>query len=225
MFIEKMEMCFDCKVFKKNIDTLGMEKTCSLVNKQFKEFTRMVRERDRELEDLGMELSISLSEVFEALKKIATGDPAVRIDETSQVELIRQLKHMINLTAENIGEMVDQSHDIAIGLAEHFDLLHRVSKGELQARATGGSKVELLEALKNVSNTMIESIDREIKEHQRTEASLREIKALDSSILSAIPNAVMGLRDRTIIFANESVRHVFGWSAEELIGKSTESAL
>jgi PAS domain S-box-containing protein/putative nucleotidyltransferase with HDIG domain len=220
-FIEKIEMCFDCNVFKKNIDTLGMEKTCLLVNTQFKEFPRMVRERDRELEGLGMELSISLSEVFEALKKIAKGDPAVRIDETSQVELIRQLKHMVNLTAENIGEMVDQSHDIAIGLAEHFDLLHRVSKGELQARATGGSNIELLEALKNVSNTMIENIDKGIKKHQRTEASLREMKALDSSILSAIPNAVMGLRDRTIMFANESVRNVFGWSAEELIGNNT----
>ena len=127
-FIEKMEMCFDCTVFKKNIDEAGMWKTCLLVNTQFKEFARIVRERDRELESLGMEMSISLTEVFEALKKISTGDPAVRIDETSQIELIRQLKHMINLTAENIGEMVNQSHDIAIGLAEHFDLLHRVSK-------------------------------------------------------------------------------------------------
>ena len=220
-FIEKMEMCFDCKVFKKNIDTAGMSKTCLLVNKQFKEFTRMVRARDSELESLGMELSISLSEVFEALKKIAKGDPAVRIDETSQIELIRKLKHMINLTAENIGEIVDQSHEIAIGLAEHFDLLHRVSQGELQARATGESPVELLEALKNVTNAMIESIDEEIKGRQRTEASLREMEALDSSILSAIPHAVMGLRDRTIIFANESVRNVFGWSAAELIGNST----
>jgi PAS domain S-box-containing protein/putative nucleotidyltransferase with HDIG domain len=220
-FIEKMEMCFDCKVFKNNIDTAGMAKTCLLVNKQFKEFTRMVKERDSELESLGMEMSISLSEVFEALKKIAKGDPAVRIDETSQIELIKQLKHMINLTAENIGEMVDQSHEIAIGLAEHFDLLHRVSQGELQARATGESQVELLESLKKVTNTMIESIDEEIRERQRTEASLREMEALDSSLLSAIPHAVMGLRDRTIIFANESVRNVFGWSAEELIGDST----
>ena len=166
-------------------------------------------------------MSISLSEVFEALKKISTGDPAVRIDETSQIELIRQLKHMINLTAENIGEMVDQSHEIAIGLAEHFDLLHRVSKGELQARATEESPVELLESLGKVTNTMIESIDEEIKERQRTEESLREMEALESSILSAIPHAVMGLRGRIIIFANESVRNVFGWSAEELIGSST----
>ena len=179
-FIEKMEMCFDCKVFRKNIDTAGMSKTCLLVNRQFKEFARMVRARDNELESLGMEMSISLSEVFEALRKISTGDPAVRVDETSQIELIRQLKHMINLTAENIGEMVDQSHEIAIGLAEHFDLLHRVSKGELQARATGESSVELLESLGKVTNTMIESIDKEIKERQRTEASLREMEALES---------------------------------------------
>jgi len=220
-FIEKMENCFDCRVYKENIDNEGMSKTCLLVKKQFKEFSRMVKERDSELESLSMELSSSLAEVFEALKRIAKGDPAVRIDETSQVELIRQLKHMINLTAGNIGEIVEQSHEIAIGLAEHFDLLHRVSKGELEARATEESPVELLEALGKVTNTMIKGISEEVKKRQRTEASLREMEALDSSILSAIPNAVMGLRDRIIIFANESVRNVFGWSPEELIGNST----
>ena len=48
-----------------------------------------------------------------------------------------------------------------------------------------------------------------------------ELKALETSFLEAIPHAVVGLRDRRIIFANDGVESVFGWKAEELIGKSS----
>jgi hypothetical protein len=98
----------------------------------------------------------------------------VRVSETSRIELISKLKHIVNLTAEEIGEIVDQSHEIAIGLAEHFDVLQKVSKGELNARFHGSSQIELLDSLKNVTNEMIESISREITERKRTEGALRE---------------------------------------------------
>ena len=106
---------------------------------------------------IGMELSIGLSEVFDALKKIASGDPTIRISETSEIELISKLKYMVNLTAQEIGEIVDLSHEFAIDLAEHFDVLHRVAKGDLNA-TTGSSHVELSESLKKVTNEMIENI-------------------------------------------------------------------
>jgi PAS domain S-box-containing protein len=47
------------------------------------------------------------------------------------------------------------------------------------------------------------------------------MQALESSILAAIPHAVLGLENRRIVFANEGVKNVFGWTREELIGKST----
>jgi PAS domain S-box-containing protein len=53
------------------------------------------------------------------------------------------------------------------------------------------------------------------------EQSHAEIKAIVSSILDSIPHAVIGLRDRHIIFANHAVESVFGWKPEELIGKTT----
>ena len=80
-FLEKMEMCFDCEVFTLNRDFDAMQDTLTVVNKQFKEFTKIIGDRDRELEGMSMELALSLSEVLEALKKIASGDPTVRIDE------------------------------------------------------------------------------------------------------------------------------------------------
>jgi signal transduction histidine kinase len=167
-------MCLDCEPFKTNIDVDSMGETLKVVNEQLKEFRRMVDERDRELEGTSMELALGLSEVFEGLKEISQGNPGVAIPETSQLELISKLKHMVNMTAENLTEIVDLSHEFAIGLAQHFDTLDRVSKGDLAARISGVSEVELLESLKNVTNHMIDSVSREITERQRAEKELKE---------------------------------------------------
>ena len=138
----------------------------------FRQFRKTAEDLDKELENISMELAISLSEVFEALKKISSGDPEVRISEESEFEIISKLKYMVNLTAKDIGEMVDQSHEFAMGLAEHFDVLHKVSKGDLNVRVSGKSEVELLESLKNVTNETIESIDREISDRKIAEVKL-----------------------------------------------------
>ncbi|UCG81972.1 MAG: PAS domain S-box protein, partial [Desulfobacterales bacterium] len=133
----------------------------------------MVEERDKELEGTSLELAMGLSEVFEALKKISSGDPSVKIPEISDFDLITKLKHMVNLTGENLSEMVGLSHEFAIGLAEHFDAMHRVSKGDFTARVSGGSQVELLESLKKVTNQMIESVSREFTKRKRAEEALQ----------------------------------------------------
>jgi len=146
--------------------------TIKVVNEQFQGFRRLVDERDRELEAISMELALALSEVFEALKKISSGDPDVRVPESSPLELIGKLKNMVNLTAENLADIVHLSHEFAIGLAEHFDVLNRVSKGDLTARVYGTSPVELLDALKKVTNQMIGSVSREISERQQAEGRL-----------------------------------------------------
>ncbi|HMK49998.1 MAG TPA: hypothetical protein VK435_08095, partial [Thermodesulfovibrionales bacterium] len=173
-FLEKIEMCLDCDVLKANKDVAAMKTTLKVINKQVKEFSKIILDREKELEDMSIELALGLSEVFEALKKISSGDPTVRISETSKVELIGKLKQIINLTATEIGVIVNQSHEIAIGLAEHFDILHKVSRGDLKARATGHSDVELLASLKNVTNETIENIAKEITKRKRVESALQK---------------------------------------------------
>ena len=60
-----------------------------------------------------------------------------------------------------------------------------------------------------------------VREQKNGAKTLHGPGDLEASIMSAIPHAVIGLRNRKIIFANESVESVFGWKADELIGKST----
>jgi len=61
----------------------------------------------------------------------------------------------------------------------------------------------------------------DITEIKETRSELEELKALGSSFLEAIPHAVIGLRERHIVFANDGVKTVFGWEPEELIGKTS----
>jgi signal transduction histidine kinase len=173
LFLEKMEMCLECEPFRQNIDVESMEETLTVLNQQFLQFRDMVEERDNELEGISMEMALGLSEVFEAMREISTGDPSVRIPETSKLELIGKLKNIVNRTAQDIAEIVDLSHEFAIGLAEHFDVLDRVSKGDLTARIYGSSNVELLELLKKVTNQMVGSVSIEITDRKAAEEQLR----------------------------------------------------
>lgn len=61
----------------------------------------------------------------------------------------------------------------------------------------------------------------DITEQVESQKKLAELEALEASILEAMPNAVIGLQNRLIVFANDGVETVFGWKAQEIIGKST----
>ena len=138
----------------------------------------MTLEKSPDQEHSLAEMAIGLSEVFEALRKIASGDPYVRISEEASLELITHLKELVNLTARNLGEIVDLSHEFAIGLAEHFDVLLRLSIGDLSARIMGTSPVELLESLKHGTNDMIQNISRQIADRKKAEEEAQESERL-----------------------------------------------
>jgi len=60
----------------------------------------------------------------------------------------------------------------------------------------------------------------DITEQKEAKESFQELDALKASIVDAIPQAVVGLENRRINFANAAVEEVFGWKPDELIGKS-----
>ena len=158
----------------------------------------------------------SLSEVFDALKKISSGDPAVRIEETSEVEFVGKLKHMVNLTAANIGEIVNLSHEFAMVITELFDVMHKVSQGDLNARIFGSSKIELFESLKKVTNEMIEGLSKEILERKKTEEALKLEKAYFEQLCENAPEAiVVGDSEGRIAHANAEFSRLFGYTKEE----------
>ncbi len=230
-FLEKIELCLNCEVFNRNIGLDSMDETLRVVNHQFTEFRNMVQERDRDLENISIELAVGLSQVFEALGQIASGNPDVRILESKkpELELIAKLKKMVDLTAQNLKEIVTLSHEFAMGLAEHFSVLHRVSKGDLTARVYGDSEVELIESLKMVTNQMIESVSAEINERKTaehgckiSEAQLRESEEKYHTLFDYDPNSIFVLEQDTLNILDVNIRalEIYGYERDELLSMS-----
>ena len=144
------------------------------------------------------------------------------MDETAPLELIAKLKHMVNLTASNMGEMVDMSHEFAMGLAEHFDVLHRVSSGDLDARVEGESSVELLGSLKAVTNQTIRSVKQEIEKRRQTANDLKES---EERFRTFAENAPIGISimapDLTFTFLNRTFTDIFGYTIDDIPDKPT----
>ncbi|MFH1351590.1 MAG: response regulator [Pseudomonadota bacterium] len=216
-FSQKMEVCLECEVFQKNMDPDAMDQTCRIVKKQFTEAKKAVEARDREIEAVNIEMAVGLSEVCDALKKISSGDPLVRISETSEIELVAKLKHMVNRTAENLGEMVDLSHEFAINLAELFDVMQRISKGDLNARISGDSKLEIMESLKKLTNQMIDSVSREIRDRKQAEETLGAERKQLLSIFESI-NQIIYVTDpetHEVLYVSNAMKRAFN---KELVG-------
>ncbi len=196
-----------------NLDTPSMRDTCEVFGAQLKEYKQIVEDRDRELENISIELAVGLSEVFEALKSISSGDPLVRIPEVSNIELINKLKHLVNVTAQNIEEIVDLSHEFAIGLAEHFDVLHKVSKGDINTRISDNPQEELLKALGKVTNQMIESVSREITERKKAEERFKQVAESAGEWIWEVD------RNGLYTYSNHVVEKILGYTPEEIVGK------
>ncbi len=61
----------------------------------------------------------------------------------------------------------------------------------------------------------------EITEAKEAKYELQQQKSLEATILKSVPHALFGVENRQIFFANDSMETVFGWTRDELIGKST----
>ncbi len=214
----KMEACVECEVFRVNMDATAVRASCKAISREFVQVRNALEERDRELENISLEMALGLSEVFEALAKISSGDPLVRVSEDSSLELISKLKQLVNKTAENMGEMVDLTHEFAMGLAEHFDVLHRVTRGDLTARVKGESGIEILESLKNETNRMIKSVHNEINERKRLMADHKQSEEKYRFLVDNIQDGIFIIQADKILYANEALARMLGYPLKEILG-------
>ncbi len=121
-----MEICLNCRPFKSRINTIlkgdtVLRDTFRVINTQFKEYKKIVADRDKELREISMELAIGITQVFEALRKISSGDINIRLNEKSNIDLISKLKHVVNLTAQEIHDSEQTMRFIQFGIDHAAD--------------------------------------------------------------------------------------------------------
>jgi PAS domain S-box-containing protein/putative nucleotidyltransferase with HDIG domain len=219
-FIDKIHKCIDCKVYQTNMDSKAHRETDKMIRQQMREFRRRVSDREEELKNISMELAIGLSEVMEALKKISSGNPSVRVSEASDIELISQLKKMINLSAENIENIFNQFLNFTMDFAVYFEVLQRVTRGDLNARVTGHLHTDLSQSLQAATNEMIESISSEINGHKHAQQALEESEKKYIDLYQNAPDGYHSLdHDGTILEVNNTWLKMLGYEQNEVSGK------
>ena len=176
------------------------------LEKRVHELELELADRDRGAAKISAGVASELSEVLQALKEIAAGNPDVQLEEVSESSLVKNIKRCVNVTASNLSEIVELSHEFAMGLAEYFDVLHKASEGDLTVRVRGSSDIELLEALKQMTNGMIESVSREMDNRRRAEAQTQRQSEFLSLILESLPHPfyVIDASDYTVAMANSA---------------------
>ena len=218
-FFKIVEKCLSCPCLDNISTQTSPLKFLMEMVRHLLVIARQTATKDRDLENISLEMAMGLSEVFDALKKISSGDPSVRITETSDVELIVRLKQMVNETAVNLGEIVDMLHEFAMGLAEHFDVLHRVSSGDLSARVTGSSPVELLSSLKQMTNQMIQIVAHEIAERKKAQEDAQESGRQLSTLMGNLPGMVYRCNNNekwTMLLVSDGCKHLTGYETQDL---------
>ncbi len=100
----------------------------------------------------------------------------------------------------------------------------RLSSYEFRSHAKDGSIhwiEEIVRPTKYEGRAAVLGNMTEVTERVKSREKQKELETVEASILAAIPHAVIGLKDRRIMFVNHGIQAVFGWNEEELIGKST----
>jgi PAS domain S-box-containing protein len=173
-FIEKMEMCLECAVFHQNIDPALLRETLRQVSLQFRETTRALGDRNRALKEANADLVDGLSRSFEMVRKLYLGDPTARVKIDSPNEMLVKLGGALNRMGERVQEMVDQSHELAKGLGQHYDTLNQIAGGNLTVTANEDSANELIAKLGQLINKETRTLMKVIGEYRKAESDLQE---------------------------------------------------
>jgi len=105
---------------------------------------------------LPREYRYSISEVLhlcsDVLNKIAQGDTSHRIELTFKRYAVQRLINSINKLSEEVESMINLTHELALGICEHFDVLKRIQEGDFAATASEDSQLEIVQMLGQLIN-------------------------------------------------------------------------
>lgn len=115
---------------------------------------RSIRETRAEAEATASDLAAGIRECRTALTRIEEGDPSARVEKRFENELVAGLVDSVNGAADGVTSLVDDAHEIAIGLAEAFGVIGTMIAGDLHVRASDNSRVEIVGKLGGVINEL-----------------------------------------------------------------------
>lgn len=78
-----------------------------------------------------------LAKCVSVLERIAKGDVDARIEGKIKSKEVAPLANEINRVADELRELIKEMHEMAIGMTMQFDVMHRLIRGDVEARLKG----------------------------------------------------------------------------------------
>ncbi len=170
--------------------------------------------------EYGQRLSEVLHLCSNVIEKIAQGDTSEKIEIKVERYAVQRLINSINKLSQEIEDLTNLNHELAVGVCEHFDVLHRLQEGDFSARASEDSSIEIVKMLGSLINKtrdrFLDYIDKIHEQHEEILKFYEQQKAVLSNVGTAI---IVIEEDMTIEYTNAEFEALTGYSKDEIEGK------
>jgi PAS domain S-box-containing protein len=169
----------------------------------------------------GLDHAATYGEICAMLARLCKGDTSVRLTPLPEPGPLGTVQQLLNQLAEQMQAMIDNSHEMAIGLSEHYETLNKVIAGEYNARTPEDSPNELIAKLGELINRETVTLTSTIALLQETRKEQRAQYNFLCVLLDTIPSPIF-YKDTAgrYLGCNNAFETYVGMSREQLVGKT-----
>lgn len=158
-------LCLDCDLFHQQADRALFSRLADYITE-----ANAVTLENHESQKIGY------AAIQKMLQRISLGDPDARVVLPDDAGIFRDLESLLNKMADFIKQQVDDSHETAIGLCEHYETLLKLSQGDLDSKASTASSVELIAKLGELINGLVEAFKNLLSRQKKVEEERELLK-------------------------------------------------
>ncbi|MSN24596.1 MAG: response regulator [Geobacter sp.] len=165
-------------------------------------------------------LDIDCMAIKEMLERLSIGDPDARLILREDSERLRQLVPLMNHVADFMKDLIEESHETAIGLCEHYGTLLAQAGGDPDACASIDSPIELIAKLGELINSQSKTFRDVITRQKDQEHQLQSINQQLQAIIDFLPDATFVVdAEHNVIAWNKAIEMMTGVTKESVLGK------
>jgi signal transduction histidine kinase len=205
--------CLDCDLLHQR----GARSIFQKISSRLKKHCQSVSARQASLDD-------GFASITKMLERLSIGDPDARVQLPEDDEIFLKLEPLFNRVADFIKDLVDSTHETAIGLCEHYEVLLQLAAGSRDSRASISSPIELIAKLGELINSQADTFTDVIKYQHEQERELYSLNLRLKGIIDFLPDATFVIdADHLVIAWNKAMAELSGVPQADIIGRGNDA--
>ncbi len=190
----------------------------------FKMISSQLQEQHQGAASKQSSLDAGFAAIFKMLERLSIGDPDARVQLPSDIDAFLKLEPLLNRMADFMKDMVDDSHETAMSLCEHYEVLLQLAAGSLDKRASTNSPVELIAKLGELINSQADTFTDVISYQHKQEQELYSLNLRLKGIIDFLPDATFVIdAGHRVIAWNKAMAKLSGVAQDEIIGLGNDA--